>query len=154
MLLPVLPLYIVDFQVTGNGCANGWEKILLAKLREQSKSLQLVLYWIFQFGKAELDTLRVQRLVQFGECIAGGDVHAGDRLRRYDQPMYRRRRFRHGIQNALLEEFGVGEEQWRVPPKQDQSRDLACIRVPRDVVITFDPVGAAQYGRVRAPPVP
>src|ERR1700739_3161981 len=95
LVLPVLPLYIVDFQVTGNGCAKGWEKILLAKLREQSKSLQLVLYRIFQFGKAELDTLRVQRLVQFGDCIAGGDVHAGDWLRRNDQPAHRRRRFRH-----------------------------------------------------------
>jgi hypothetical protein len=49
----VLPLHIIDLQVTGNGCANGWEKILLAKLREQSESLQLVLYWILQFGKAE-----------------------------------------------------------------------------------------------------
>jgi len=67
----------MDFQVTGNGRANGREEILLAKLREQSKSLQLVLYRIFQFGKAQLDALRVQRLVQFGDGIAGGDVHAG-----------------------------------------------------------------------------
>ena len=36
---------------------------MLAKLREQSKSLQLVLYGIFQFGKTELDTHSVQRLV-------------------------------------------------------------------------------------------
>src|SRR4029077_13480823 len=110
LVLPVLPLYIVDFQVTGNGCANGWEKILLAKLREQSKSLQLVLYWIFQFGKAELDTLRVQRLVQFGDCIAGGDVHAGYWLRPHEQPRHRGRGLRHGVQNALLEEFSVSEE--------------------------------------------
>src|SRR4029077_18055793 len=110
LVLPVLPLHIIDFQVAGNGCANGWEKILLAKLREQYESLQLVLYWIFQFGKAQLDTLRVQRLVQFGDCIAGGDVHAGDWLRRNDQPAHRRRRFRHGVQNALFEEFSVGEE--------------------------------------------
>src|SRR6267154_2722536 len=27
LVLPVLPLYIIDFQVTGNGRANGWEKI-------------------------------------------------------------------------------------------------------------------------------
>src|SRR6202051_1123240 len=94
-VLPVLPLYTVGFEVTGNGRANGWEKILLAKLREQSKSLQLVLHWIFQFGKAKLDTLRVQRFVQFGDCVAGGDVHAGDRLRRNDHPAYGRRRFRH-----------------------------------------------------------
>src|ERR1700721_2533182 len=91
--------------------------------------LHLVLYGILELGKTKLDALCVQRLVQFGECIAGGDVHAGDRLRRNDQPTYRRWRFRHGIQNALLEEFGVGEEEWRVPPKQDQSRDLACIRI-------------------------
>src|SRR6267143_6867454 len=28
LVLPVRPLHIIDFQVTGNGCANGWEKIL------------------------------------------------------------------------------------------------------------------------------
>src|ERR1700742_927701 len=80
LILPVLPLHIIDFQVTGNGCADGREETLLAKLREQSESLQLVLHRIFQFGKTELDTPRVQRLVQFGNSIAGGDVHAGDRL--------------------------------------------------------------------------
>jgi hypothetical protein len=74
----------MDFQVTGNGCANGWEEVFLAKPRVQSKSLQLVLYGIFEFGKAKLDALTVQHLVQFGDCIAGGDVHAGDRLRRND----------------------------------------------------------------------
>src|ERR1700730_662183 len=109
-VLPVLPLHIMNFKVTGNGCANRWEKATLAKLREQSKSLQLVLYGIFEFGKAKLDTLRVQRLVQFGDYIAGGDVHAGDWLRRNDQPAYGRRRFRHGVKSALFEEFSVGEE--------------------------------------------
>ena len=33
LVLPVLPLDVIDFQVSGNGCANGWKKILLAKLR-------------------------------------------------------------------------------------------------------------------------
>src|SRR5215467_14697815 len=110
LVLPIFPGHMMDFQVAGNGRANGWEKIVLAKLRKQSKSLQLVFYRIFEFGKAKLDTLGVQRLVKFRDCIAGGDVHTGDRLRRNDQPTYRRRRFRHRIQSAFLEEFGVGEE--------------------------------------------
>src|ERR1700686_1347208 len=100
-VLPVLPLHIMNFQVTGNGCADRWEKATLAKLREQSKSLQLVLYGIFEFGKAKLDTLRVQRLVQFGDCIAGGDVHAGDWLRANDPPAHRRCPFRQRVQHAI-----------------------------------------------------
>ncbi|MEH2623296.1 hypothetical protein V1292_001351 [Bradyrhizobium sp. AZCC 1719] len=33
-VFPVLPLYVMDFQVAGNGCADGWEKAILAKLRQ------------------------------------------------------------------------------------------------------------------------
>ena len=92
--------------------------------------------------------------IQFGDHIAGGDVYAGDRLRCNDQPAYGCRRCRHGVQDAFLEEFGVGEEQRRIPPKQDQPGDPACIRISRDVVITFDAMGATQYGGVWAPTVP
>src|SRR5260221_11289621 len=86
LVLPVLPHYIIDFQVAGNGCADGREKAILAKLRQQSEFLQLVLYGILELCKTKLDTLCVQSLVQFGECIAGGSVHAGDRLPPNDQP--------------------------------------------------------------------
>src|SRR5262245_57700046 len=111
LVLAILPVHVVVvFQVTGNGCAKGWEKVTLPELRQQFKSLQLVLYRIFQLGKTELDTLRVQNFVQFGDGVAGGNVDAGDRLCRDNQPAYRRRRFRHGVQNALLEKFSVGEE--------------------------------------------
>jgi len=154
LVLPVLPLHVIEFEITRNGCTNGREEVILAKLREQAKSLQLVLYGIFEFGKTKLDALRVQRLVQFGDHIAGGDVYAGDRLRCDDHPTYGRRRRRHGVPDALVEEFGVGEEQWRIPPEQDQPGDPACTRISCDVVIAFDAVGATQYGGVWPPAIP
>src|SRR5262245_5482511 len=61
VVLPILPVHVVVvFQVTGNGCAKGREKVILPELREQFKSLQLILYRILQLGKTELDTLRLQ----------------------------------------------------------------------------------------------
>src|SRR5215813_13890903 len=154
LVLPVVPFHIIDFKITRHGYADGWEEVALPKLREQAKSLQLILYGILEFGKTQLDTLRMQRLVQFGNHVAGGDIHAGDRLRGDDQPAHGCRRRRHGIQGAFLEEFSVGEEQRRIPPKQDQPRDSARIRISLDVVIAFDAVGAPQHGGVWTPAVP
>jgi hypothetical protein len=47
----------MDLQVTGNGCADGWEKAVLAKLRQQSEFLQLVLFGVLEFGKTKLDRI-------------------------------------------------------------------------------------------------
>src|SRR6476620_9108485 len=91
-----------------NGYADGWEEVVLAKLREQAKSFQLVLHGIFEFGKTQFDALRLQRLIQFCNHVAGCDVYAGDRLRCNDQPAYGCRRCRHGIQDTFLEEFSIG----------------------------------------------
>src|SRR5262249_60770521 len=86
--LPTLPVHIVELEIAGNGNANCRKEILFAKLCEQSKSLQLVLYRIFQLGETKLDAPLVQRLVQLRNCVACGDVHAGDRFRRNDQPTH------------------------------------------------------------------
>ena len=43
LFLPVFPVLIIDFKVAGNGCADGREKVIFAKLCEQSESFQLVL---------------------------------------------------------------------------------------------------------------
>ena len=97
---------------------------------------------------------RAQRLVQLGQHVRGGDVHAGDGLGRDDQPAHRRRRCRHRVQHAVLEQFGVGEEQRRVPAKQDQAGDPAGIGIARDVVVALDAVGAPEHRGVRTPAVP
>src|ERR1700736_5429330 len=88
LILPVFPIDIVEFQVAGNGRADGREEVALAKLRKKSKPLQLVLYGVLELGKAKLDASRVQRLVQLGDRVAGGNVDTGDRLRRDDQPTH------------------------------------------------------------------
>ena len=81
LVLPVLPFHVVCFEITGDGYADCREEVMLSKLREEAKSFQLVLHGIFELGKTKLYTLRVQRLVQFGNHVAGGDVYARDRLR-------------------------------------------------------------------------
>src|SRR5258708_28170891 len=90
LVLPVLPLHIIEFEITRNGYADGWEEVILAKLREQAKSFELVLYGIFEFGKTQLDTLRVQRLIHFRNYVADGAYYPGDRLRANHHPTYRR----------------------------------------------------------------
>src|SRR3954462_4336732 len=154
LILPVLPVHIMKLKVPGNGCAERRKEEALAELREQSEPLELVLYGILELGKAQRDTHRMQRIVQLRDHIAGGDVDAGDRLRRDDQPPYRSWRLRHRVQRALLEQFGVGEEQGRVPPEQNQPGYPARIGISRNVMIAFEPVCAPQHGGVRPPAIP
>ena len=56
LVLPVHPVHIMNFEVPGNGCANCRKEVLFAELCEQSESFQLVLYGIFELGKAKLAT--------------------------------------------------------------------------------------------------
>src|SRR5690242_19676714 len=65
LVLPVVPLHIVDLKITRHGYADGRKETALPKLREQSKSFQLILYGILEFGKTQLDPARVQCFVQF-----------------------------------------------------------------------------------------
>ena len=101
---------------------------VFAKPREKPESLQLVLDGILHLGKAQLDAGRVQGFVQLGQHVGGGDVHAGDRFRRNDQPAHRRRRCGHRVQHAVMEQLGVGEKQGRIPAKQDQAGDAGARR--------------------------
>ncbi|MCY1455704.1 hypothetical protein D9M71_728570 [compost metagenome] len=96
----------------------------------------------------------MQGVVQFGEHVGGGHVDAGDRFCGDHQPAHGRGRCRDGVEHAVAEQFGVGEEQGRIPAKQDQAGGQVCVGVAFDVVVALDPVGAAQYGGVRAPGVP
>ena len=50
-ILPVDPIDVMRFEVAGDGCTNGREERLFAKMCEQSESLQLVFDWIFELGK-------------------------------------------------------------------------------------------------------
>ena len=53
-----------------------------------------------------------------------------------------------------MEQFGVGEEQRRIPAKQDQAGDQAGIGITLDVVIALQALGATQDRGVRPPAVP
>ena len=63
--------------------------------------------------------------IEFGQHVGGRDVDAGHRLRRDDEPPHRRRRRRHRAEHSFLEQFGVGEEQRRVPAEHHQSGNAA-----------------------------
>src|SRR6516225_3760638 len=131
VVLPVIPLDIGDFQIARNGRADGRKEVTLAELRIQSESLQLVLDGVLEFGKAKLDPSLVQRYVQLGDGVAGGDVDAGDGLGRNHQPAYGRRRFRDRIQDAFSEALGIGKKQRGIPPDHYQSGNRAWSRLPR-----------------------
>ena len=144
---PSRPIRPVGLQIGADGRADRREEELFAEACEKSEALQLVLDRVLQLGKAQLDARRVQGLVQFGQHVGGGDVDAGDRLGGDDQPAHRRRRCRHGVEHALLEQLGIGEEQRRVPAEQDQAGDQAGVGIARDVVVALDAVGPARAPR-------
>src|SRR4051794_23312289 len=138
LILPVQPVHIMKLKITGNGDANCRKEEALAELCEQSEPLDLVLYRILELGKAQRDAPRVQSIVQLRDHIACSDVDTRDRLRSDDQPTHRSWRLRHRVQHALLEQFGVGEEQGGVPSEQNQPRYPARIRISRNVMIAFE----------------
>jgi hypothetical protein len=85
-VLPVHPIYRVALEVAADGGIDGGKEKPFANLREKPESLEFVLYRIFEFGKAQLNSRPVQGLMQFLEGVGCGDVHAGDRLCRNDHP--------------------------------------------------------------------
>src|SRR4029077_19296716 len=153
-VLPVHPIHRVALEVAANGGTDGGTEEPFANLREKPESLKFVLYGIFEFGKAQLDSRFVQCHIQLLEGVGCGDVHAGDRLCRNDHPAHGSGRFRHCIENTLFEQLGVGEEQGCVPAKEDQTGYLAGVGIARDVVVALDAFNAAQYRRVRTPAIP
>ena len=65
----------------------------------------------------------LQGPVELGQHVGGGHVDAGHRLGRDHDPLHRRRRLRHGLENPLTEQLGIGEEQRRIPAEEHQARD-------------------------------
>jgi hypothetical protein len=85
----VHPIYSVTLDIVSDGGLNGWKEVFFPNLREKSEPLEFVLYGIFELGEAQLSVSAMQHLVQFGECISRGNVHAGDRFCRNDKPAHR-----------------------------------------------------------------
>ena len=74
------------------------------------------------------------RLVQVDEDVGGGGVHVGDRLGGDHDPV--RGRLGAGQpQDLVAERLGVGEEQRRVEPVDDQAGQLPRVRVGAHVVV-------------------
>jgi hypothetical protein len=103
-------MYLVALKVGADGSTNRRKEFFFAESGEKAKSLEFVFYGIFELSEAQLNSDVKQRLVYVGERIGSGYVYAGDWLRRDHHPAYRRRRFRHCIQNAFFEELSICEE--------------------------------------------
>ncbi len=104
--------------------ADRQEEHVLAQPREDAEALQLVFDGIFHLGHAQFDALGVKLLVELGDHVGGGDVHARDRLGRDHEPADGRRRARDGGEDPVAEELSVGEKERGVPAKQDEARNL------------------------------
>src|SRR5262245_23140825 len=90
-VLPVDPFDGIGGEVGADRFADGCEEGLLAKVREEPEALQLVLYGVLHFGETQLDARRAQGLVELADRVGGGNVYAGDGLRRDHQPADRGR---------------------------------------------------------------
>src|SRR5262249_22019839 len=137
-VLPIHPIHRMAVEIAADGGANGRKEGIFTKSGEQPKALELVFYRILELGKAQLDSGRVPSFVQFGKSISGSDIYTGDRFRGNHQPVHRSGRFRRCLQNTLFEKLGVGEEQGRVPTKEDQAGYLAGVGIARDVMVAPD----------------
>jgi hypothetical protein len=64
----------MDLEIIFHGRVNCWKKMLFAESREKPKALQLVFDRIFQFGKVQFDTRRLECAVKFGQNVGRGNV--------------------------------------------------------------------------------
>jgi len=133
-------------EVVADCLAERGKERLLTEVRVKPKALQLVLDRILHLGKFHLDARGAQRVVEFGDGIGGGDVDTGNRLGRHNKPANRRERARNGVEHTIVEELGVREKKRCIPPKQDEARDPACVRISRDVVIPLHVVNPTEHG--------
>ena len=106
-------------------------------------------------AKHSLIPARAKCFIQFGERVGRGDIHAGDRLRRDDQPCDRERRCRHRIQNTLsLNNSALAKNKGASHRNSTKPRHLARIGIARDVMVAPDALDASQHRRVRTPTIP
>ena len=79
--------------------------------------------------------------LNFLSVVGSGDIDTGDRFCAHDQPLHRCGRCCRHVQHAVLKQFGIGEEQRCIPPKQHQSRlCFADTRFALYFVTTWRPV--------------
>ena len=74
--------------------------------RAKSDTLHPVLERILHLGEAQFNTGRTKRFIECRNGIGRRDINARDRFRGDDEPMDRSRRFRNGIQYALISHGG------------------------------------------------
>ena len=82
--------------------------------------------------------------------VGGGDVDAGDRLGRDDEPADGGGRARDRVEHAVVEELGVGEKERGIPAEQHEARDQMGVRIAGDVVVALhvvDRPSTAECGR-------
>ena len=73
----------MSFEITVHGLLDGWKKDLFEP-RKKPEAPQLILDRVLKLGKAQLDAILVQSLVQFLEEIGRCDVNAGQGFGRDD----------------------------------------------------------------------
>src|SRR5262249_53144362 len=141
----VHPLYVMPLDIAPHRRADRRKEGRLAKFRELSESLEFVLHGLFEFGEAEDDPLRAQGLDKFGRPIGCAAIDAADWFRRRHAASRRGGRRRHRLEDALLEQFGVGEKQRRIPTEQHEARYAPGIGITRDIMIAPDAISAPEH---------
>ncbi|MNQ28190.1 hypothetical protein D3C85_414610 [compost metagenome] len=129
-------------------------KVRVTENLRQFKALEFVADRVLHLGKMQFSALLSQMLAEFAQHVGRRHINAGDGFGRDHHAPYRRGRCLDGLHQPLLEQFGVGEEQGRVPAEQHQAVDQCGMRVALQVVVAAQVRYTAQHGEVRAPAVP
>src|SRR5262245_11695700 len=85
-ILPIQPFHGVLSEIGAHSLTNGCEGVLAAEPRREPEAFQLVFDRILHLGKAQLDALGMQCIIELGNRVRGRDVDTGDGLSRDDEP--------------------------------------------------------------------
>ena len=125
----------------------------IVKAGGKAVAFDLVSDRVFQLGENKLNARLAQFVVQINQHICRSDVDTGHRLGRHHEPAYRGGTVIDLGQYLLVELFGIGEEQGRIPTEDQQARYKPRIRVTLEIVVALYPFSPREHCIMRTPAI-
>src|SRR4051812_9486562 len=91
---------------------------------------------------------------ELGKHVSGSHINVGDGLGRDEDSPDWSWRLCNGLEHALMEELGVGEEKGRAPTKEHQAGNTTRSRIAVDVVVAPNSFDPAEHSVVWPPGAP
>src|SRR3954470_15914161 len=110
-------------------------KARVANDLHQLEAYELVTHRVLHFREVQADAALLQDTTQFPQHVSGSNVDARHGLGRHDDSSDSSGVVGDRFQKTILKQFGVREEEWGVPTKQQQPRNSRSMGIALHVMV-------------------